>query len=207
MEHPARLTFGEFEKAAEPFGLFAAWLEAARAGEPSDPDAAAFATVDRDGQPNVRIVLVRGIDPRGFVFYTNAESAKGEELKAQARAALAFHWKSIRRQVRARGSVQPASKAESDAYFASRHRESQIGAWASRQSRPLESRDALEREAARVAEKFKGAPVPRPPHWHGFRLVPLSIEFWAEAPYRLHDRLLFSRADAHAPWQRTRLYP
>lgn len=207
MEHPARLNFGDFEQAAEPFGLFEVWFKAAKAGEPSDPDAAALATVDAAGLPNVRVVLVRGIDPRGFVFYTNAESAKGEELKAQPKAALAFHWKSIRRQVRARGSVQPASKAESDGYFATRHRESQISAWASRQSRPLESRADLEREATRMAEKFQGAPVPRPPHWHGFRLVPLSIEFWAEGPYRLHDRLVFARARADAPWQRTRLYP
>ena len=207
MEHPTGLTFGDFEQAAEPFGLFEAWLEAAKAGEPSDPDAAALATVDADGLPNVRMVLVRGIDARGFVFYTNAESAKGGELKARPKAALGFHWKSIRRQVRARGNMQPASKAESDTYFASRHRESQISAWASRQSRPLESRAALEREAARMGEKFQGAPVPRPPHWHGFRLVPLAIEFWAEGPYRLHDRLVFTRVHPGAPWQRTRLYP
>jgi pyridoxamine 5'-phosphate oxidase len=153
------------------------------------------------------MVLVRGIDARGFVFYTNAESAKGAELKAHPKAALVFHWKSLNRQLRARGAVETASPAESDAYYGSRPRESQIGAWASKQSRPLESRAVLERAAARFAEKYNGVPVPRPPHWHGFRLVPLAIEFWKEGAHRLHDRLVFSRAAPSARWRRELLYP
>jgi pyridoxamine 5'-phosphate oxidase len=199
--------FGDFAAAEEPFSLLHAWLAEARRGEPRDHDAAALATVDVEGLPNVRMVLVRGIDARGLVFYTNGESTKGEELKARPKAALAFHWKSLGRQVRARGPVEHASEAESDAYFASRPRESQLGAWASRQSRPLASRAALEQEAARYAEQYRDRAVPRPPHWHGFRLVPLTIEFWQEGAHRLHDRLQFSRLDSDLPWQRTRLYP
>jgi len=207
MEHPVGLTFGDFVEADEPFGLFDAWFKAARAKEPRDSDAAALATVDSAGLPNVRMVLIKAADPRGFVFYTNAESVKGAELKARPMAAFVLHWKSLGRQVRVRGKVAPASPAESDAYFASRPREAQIGAWASQQSRSLESRAALEQEAARFAKKFEGKPVPRPPHWHGFRIVPLAIEFWAEGPHRLHDRLVFARAAPDAKWQRARLYP
>ena len=153
------------------------------------------------------MVLIKAADPRGFVFYTNAESVKGTELKVRPKAAFALHWKSLGRQVRVRGNVEPVSPAESDAYFASRPREAQIGAWASQQSRSLESRAALEQEAARFAKKFEGKPVPRPPYWHGFRIVPAAIEFWAEGPHRLHDRLVFTRAAPDAKWQRTRLYP
>lgn len=207
MEHPVELTFGDFVEADEPFGLFDAWFKAAKAREPRDPDAAALATVDSDGLPNVRMVLIKAAGAGGFVFYTNAESVKGAELKARPKAALVLHWKSLGRQVRVRGTVEPASAAESDAYFASRPREAQIGAWASRQSRALDSRAALEQEAARLAKKFEGKPVPRPPHWHGFRIVPLAIEFWAEGPHRLHNRLAFTRAAPGAKWQRTRLYP
>ena len=207
MEHPLKLTFGDFVEADEPFGLFDVWFKAARAKELRDSDAAALATVDSAGLPNVRIVLIKATDPRGFVFYTNGESVKSTELKAQPKAALVLHWKSLGRQVRVRGNVEPASHAESDAYFASRPREAQIGAWASQQSRSLESRAKLEQEAARFAKKFEGGPIPRPPHWHGFRIVPLAIEFWAEGPHRLHDRLLFTRAAPDAKWQRTRLYP
>lgn len=207
MEQRIPLTFGDFAAAEEPFGLLEVWLAEAKARETRDPDAAALATVDAAGLPNVRMVLVRGIDARGFVFYTNAESAKGAELKAHPKAALVFHWKSLGRQVRARGTIEPASAAESDAYYASRPRESQIGAWASRQSRPLQSRSVLEREAERLAERYQGAPVPRPPHWHGFRLVPLAIEFWKEGAHRLHDRLVFARAKPGAQWRRELLYP
>jgi len=207
MEHPVGLTFGDFVEADEPFGLFDAWFKAAKAREPRDPDAAALATVDSHGLPNVRMVLIKAADAGGFVFYTNAESAKGAELKARPKAALVLHWKSLGRQVRVRGTVEPASAAESDAYFKSRPREAQIGAWASRQSRALDSRAALEQEAGRLAKKFKGKTVPRPPHWHGFRIVPLAIEFWAEGPHRLHNRLAFTRAAPGAKWQHTRLYP
>jgi pyridoxamine 5'-phosphate oxidase len=207
MEQRIQLTFGDLAATAEPFSLLEVWLAEAKARELRDYDAAALATVDREGLPNVRMVLVRGIDARGFVFYTNAESAKGAELKAHPKAALVFHWKSLGRQVRARGAIEHASGAESDAYYGSRPRESQIGAWASKQSRPLQSRAALEREAERFADKYKGAPVPRPAHWHGFRLIPLSIEFWKEGAHRLHDRLVFSRAQPDAPWRRELLYP
>jgi pyridoxamine 5'-phosphate oxidase len=207
MEQRIPLTFGDLAAAAEPFSLLAVWLAEAKARELRDHDAAALATVDAEGLPNVRMVLVRGVDARGLVFYTNAESAKGEELKARPEGALVFHWKSLNRQVRARGPVEHASGAESDAYFGSRPRESQIGAWASRQSRPLRSRAALEHEAARFAERYQGAPVPRPPHWHGFRLVPLSIEFWQEGAHRLHDRLTFARAAPGAEWRGALLYP
>ena len=207
MEQRIQLTFGDFAAAAEPFSLLEVWLAEAKARELRDYDAAALATVDAEGLPNVRMVLVRGIDARGFVFYTNAESAKGAELKAYPKAALVFHWKSLGRQVRARGTIAPATDAESDAYYGSRPRESQIGAWASKQSRPLHSRTVLEREAERFAKKYQGAPVPRPAYWHGFRLIPLSIEFWKEGAHRLHDRLVFSREAIGAQWRRELLYP
>jgi pyridoxamine 5'-phosphate oxidase len=207
MEQRIQLTFGDLAAAAEPFSLLELWLAEAKARELRDFDAAALATVDSEGLPNVRMVLVRGIDARGFVFYTNTESTKGEELNAHPKAALVFHWKSLGRQVRVRGPVEHATVAESDAYYGSRPRESQIGAWASKQSRPLHSRAALEREAERIAETYQGAAVPRPPHWHGFRLVPLAIEFWKEGAHRLHDRLVFSRAAPGAQWRRELLYP
>jgi pyridoxamine 5'-phosphate oxidase len=192
--------------AEDPFAAFASWMEAAQASEPNDANAVALATVDADGTPDVRMVLLKGVDTGGFVFYTNAQSAKGEQLSANQRAALVAHWKSLRRQVRARGLVEGVAEAEADAYFATRSRESQLGAWASEQSRPLESRQALEERVARYAAQHAGA-VPRPPHWSGFRIKPLSIEFWSDRPARLHDRIVFQRSRLDQPWRRQRLYP
>ncbi|MFN3229512.1 MAG: pyridoxamine 5'-phosphate oxidase [Asticcacaulis sp.] len=191
----------------EPFGLFAEWLKAARAREPNDPNAMAVSTVDADGLPDSRMVLLKDLDARGFVFYTNTQSAKGEQLQGHAKAALLFHWKSLRRQVRVRGLVEPVSAEEADAYFASRARDSQIGAWASEQSRPLEGRFSLEKRVAEYGLKFGLGKVPRPPHWSGFRIVPLALEFWRDRPFRLHDRLVFRREAPDQPWTRTRLYP
>ncbi|SRR5579871_2975160 len=207
IEHPARLTSGDFTDADEPFRLFAAWFEEAKGAEPSDPEAMALATVDADGLPNVRMVLLKGFDERGFVFYSNEDSRKGHELAANPQASLAFYWKSLRRQVRVRGSVATVSGAEADAYFASRPRSSQIGAWASKQSSPLESRYAFEKAIALKAAQFAVGAVPRPPFWVGYRVTPTVMEFWHERPFRLHDRVEFSRADAGAAWTKTRLYP
>ena len=203
---------GDFSLADEPFALFANWLRDAEAGEPNDPNAMALATVDADGLPNVRMVLLKGVDGadathRGFVFYTNLESAKGGELLAARKAALCFHWKSLRRQVRVRGLVSAVDGAEADAYFASRARGSRLGAWASAQSRPLESRFALEKAVAVVTARYPIGEIPRPPHWSGFRVTPLEIEFWHDRPFRLHDRLVFRRLDEGAAWQKVRLYP
>ena len=197
----------DFTEAADPFPLFRAWMAEAEAAEPADPEAMAVATVDASGLPNVRMILLKGADERGFVFYTNCESAKGGELAANPKAALLFYWKSLGRQIRLRGPVEPASEAEADAYFATRHRESRIGACASRQSRPLASRATLEAEVARLTESFAGGEVPRPAYWRGYRLIPLEIEFWQNGPFRLHDRIVFRRASAKAPWTKTRLYP
>lgn len=199
----------EAEAAAgdDPFSLFNEWMELARVKEPEDPNAMALATADGDGFPDVRMVLLKGVDEQGFVFYTNLESDKGEELKANPRAALCFHWKSLRRQIRVRGAVTPVSDAEADEYFASRARDSQIGAWASRQSRQLETRFELERQVAVYAAKFGLGKVPRPPHWSGFRIVPIRIEFWRDRPFRLHDRLVFDRDTPAAAWRTKRLYP
>jgi pyridoxamine 5'-phosphate oxidase len=166
----------------------------------------ALATVDASGLPNVRMVLLKEWGPRGFAFYTNRESAKGQELDIQGKGALVLYWKSLQRQVRVRGPIASVSPEESDAYFASRPRGAQVGAWASLQSRPLASRSELEVAVARIEKKYSAA-VPRPPHWIGYRLAPLSVEFWAERPYRLHERILFTRATLEAPWTRTRLYP
>jgi pyridoxamine 5'-phosphate oxidase len=207
IEHPIRLRSGDFTEADEPLRLFAAWFEEATQAEASDPDAMALATVDADGLPNVRMVLLKGFDERGFVFYSNEESQKGRELAANSKAGLAFHWKSLRRQVRLRGRVAIVSAAEADAYFASRPRSSQIGAWASRQSSPLESRYAFEKAIALKAAQFAVGPVPRPPFWIGYRVVPTVMEFWHERPFRLHDRLEFRRADEEAAWTKARLYP
>jgi pyridoxamine 5'-phosphate oxidase len=193
--------------AEEPIAHFRAWFAEAKAQEPNDPDAMALATVDAAGMPNVRMVLLKSVDERGFAFYTNRESAKGEELAVNPRAALSFHWKSLRRQVRVRGDIVPVSEAEADAYFATRAKDSQIGAWASQQSRPLEGRFALEKEIARVAAKYVLSSVPRPPHWTGYRLRPLAIEFWRDRPFRLHDRLLYTRENLDAAWRTARLFP
>ena len=207
IEHPSRLRSGDFTEADEPLRLFAAWFEDARRAEPSDPDAMSLATVDADGLPNVRMVLLKGFDERGFVFYSNEDSQKGRELAANPVASLAFYWKSLRRQVRMRGTVATVSAAEADAYFASRPRSSQIGAWASRQSSPLESRYAFEKAIALKAAQFTVGPVPRPPFWIGYRVVPSVMEFWHERPFRLHDRIEFRRADVGAAWTKARLYP
>jgi pyridoxamine 5'-phosphate oxidase len=193
--------------AADPFALFEAWFAEAQASEPNDPDAMALATVDASGAPDVRIVLLKGHGPEGFVFYTNRQSAKGRELAANPVAALALHWKSLRRQVRVRGPVSPATDAMSDAYFATRSRQSRLGAAASDQSRPLDSRETLERRAAELEARYAGQEPPRPEHWGGYVVTPLAIEFWRDGAHRLHDRRLFTRADAAAPWESVRLYP
>lgn len=197
----------EMVGADEPLAQFTAWYAEAKASEPNDPDGMALATVDAAGLPDLRMVLLKGFDARGFVFYTNFESAKGEELLANPRAALLFHWKSLRRQVRIRGPVSVVSEAEADAYFASRPRDSRIGAWASRQSRPLKGRAELVKEVARFALKYPIGEVPRPPNWSGFRVTPLQIEFWRDGAFRLHDRLVYRRDSAEAPWRSEKLFP
>lgn len=207
MKHPGWLRTGDFTEAEEPFGLFAAWFEDARAKEPADPNAMALATVDAKGLPDVRMVLMKGFDESGFTFYTNTTSKKGRELAGNAKAALLFHWKSLNRQVRIRGPVEPVTPQEADAYFATRPRQAQIGAWASQQSSPLESRFAFEKAIALYAAKYPIGDVPRPPHWSGFRIVPSSIEFWHDRPFRLHDRIEFTREAPGAAWSKTRLYP
>jgi pyridoxamine 5'-phosphate oxidase len=207
IEHPSWLTDGDFTEAEEPFRLFAAWFAEAKKAEPVNPDAMAIATIDAAGLPNVRMVLLKGFDERGFVFYTNLGSVKAHELDSAPKAALTFYWKTLQRQVRARGNVEPVSAGEADAYFASRSRMAQIGAWASKQSSPLESRMAFEKAIARYAARFAIGTVPRPPFWSGYRVMPQEIEFWQERLYRLHDRIAFKRADPTAPWSKTRLYP
>lgn len=203
----------DFTGAGDPFALFEDWMAEATKSEPNDPNAMALATVDPDGLPNVRMVLLKGLDgpaagtARGFVFYTNLESAKGRELIGQGKAALCFHWKSLRRQIRVRGLIGRVTDAEADAYYATRARGSRLGAWASAQSRPLESRFALEKAVAVVTARYPIGEIPRPPHWSGFRLTPLEIEFWQDRPFRLHDRAVFRRPDSAAPWTRSRLYP
>lgn len=199
------LRSGDFTEENEPFSLFGAWLKDAEAAEVNDPNALALATVDEDGLPNVRMVLLKGFDAEGFVFYTNYESAKGRELLGQKKAAMVFHWKSLRRQIRIRGPVEPVSDAEADAYFESRPRGSRIGAWASKQSRPLEGRFALEKAVAEYTAKFGIGSIPRPDYWSGFRLKPLSIEFWHDRPFRLHDRVEFKRIEGG--WEKVRKYP
>lgn len=200
------LTSGDFTTAEEPFRLFAAWLDEATKSEINDPNGVALATVDHEGMPNVRMVLLKGFDESGFVFYTNFESAKGREILGSMKAAMCFHWKSLRRQVRVRGPVEIVSDAEADAYFASRPRGSRIGAWASKQSRPLESRFALEKAVAEYTARHAIGEIPRPPYWSGFRIMPRTIEFWHDRPFRLHDRLVFSRSGAGS-WDKERLYP
>ena len=199
------LTAGDFTESAEPARLFGQWLADAVKSEPNDPNAVALATVDPSGMPNVRMVLLKGFDEAGFVFYTNLESAKGRELAGSMKAAMCFHWKSLRRQVRIRGPVTPVSDAEADEYFATRPRGSRIGAWASKQSRPLESRFALEKAVAEYTARHPVGDIPRPPHWSGFRLRPETIEFWHDRPFRLHDRIVFAASEDG--WKKTRLYP
>lgn len=201
-----------FAEEDDPFSVFEAWLLEATTTETNDPTAMALATVDPSGLPNVRMVLLKGVDglghpARGFVFYTNLESAKGQELAASGKAALLFHWKSLRRQVRVRGLVMSVDAEEADQYFATRPRLSRIGAWASDQSRPLESRLSFEKKIAQYTAKFGIGEIPRPPHWSGFRVTPLEIELWHDRPFRLHDRVVFRRADVSLPWSKTRLYP
>lgn len=201
------LTDGDFTEASEPFLLFKQWFMDATASEPNDPNAMALATVDPSGLPNVRMVLMKGWDEAGFVFYTNTESAKGREILGALKAALVFHWKSLKRQIRVRGPVEQVSEAEADAYFQSRPRDSRIGAWASQQSRPLEGRFALEKAVATHAMKYAIGEVPRPPHWTGFRIMPVEMEFWQDRPFRLHDRIVFRRERVSEPWTKARLYP
>lgn len=198
---------GEVFTKEDPIALFEAWLTKAKKSEPNDPNAMALATVDADGLPDVRMVLLKDVDASGLTFYTNTESAKGEQLGLNPKAAVCFHWKTIRRQVRFRGPVAPVSDAEADAYFATRARGARIGAWASAQSRPLESRFALEKQVAAKAAKFGVGKIPRPSHWSGYRIIPTQIEFWVNRPFRLHDRKVFLREGADAPWRTERLYP
>ena len=197
----------DFSDRDEPFALFGEWYADAERSEPNDPNAMALATVDETGLPNVRMVLLKGYDESGFVFYTNFESQKGREILSSGKVALCFHWKSLRRQIRIRGEVQQVPDEEADRYFKSRPKDSQIGAWASQQSRPLESRFALEKAVAKYAAKFAIGSVTRPPYWSGFRVSPLQFEFWHDRPFRLHDRLVFRRGARHEPWMTTKLYP
>ena len=190
---------------SDPFALFDAWFEAATASEPNDPEAMALATADATGNPSVRMVLLKGHGPDGFVFYTNVDSRKGNELAGNPDVALAFHWKSLRRQVRIEGTVEAVNADEADAYYASRTRDSQLGAWASDQSRPLDRRETLEARFAKIAEKFDGQPVPRPPHWRGFQVAPTAIEFWSDGAHRLHQRRLYVRTENG--WAEGLLYP
>lgn len=207
----------DFSNATDPFALFETWFAEANAAEVNDPNAMSLATAGADGLPNVRIVLLKGLDggldapgrpDRGFVFYTNTLSAKGREMAANPQAALLFHWKSLRRQVRIRGAITPVSEEEASAYYASRPRGSRIGAWASRQSEALATRAELEAEIARLEAQYaEGSDIPRPPHWSGYRLTPTEIEFWSERPFRLHDRAVFRRSTPTTAWSRNRLYP
>ena len=190
----------------DPIDLFQSWLNEAHETEPNDPTAMTLATVDAGGLPSARMVLLKGADARGFVFYTNTESQKGIELDATRQAALVFHWKSLRRQVRIVGSTERVDEAEADAYFASRARGSKIGAWASDQSRPLEGRFELEKRVARFAAKFGTGNVPRPPHWTGYRVVPREMEFWQDKPFRLHERVVYRRIEG-GPWETGRIFP
>jgi pyridoxamine 5'-phosphate oxidase len=199
MSHDAPVT------ATDPFALFDTWFADAKAGEPNDPNAMTLATATPDGRPSARMVLLKGVDPRGFVFYTNKESRKGGELAANRHAALLFHWKSLHRQIRVEGSVEDVSDAEADEYYASRARLSRLGAWASDQSRPLPGRATLVARVAKLEAQYLGREIPRPPHWSGFRVIPSLFEFWQDQPFRLHDRTVFSRAGDG--WETQKLFP
>ena len=201
------LTSGDFTESTEPFRLFSEWFNDAVKAEPNDPTAMTLATVDSNGMPDARMVLMKGFDEQGFVFYSHIDSAKGRELAAHPKAALVFHWKSLRRQVRIRGPVTTVTPAEADAYFATRPKQAQIGAWASKQSQPLESRFAFEQAIALIAAKHIIGEVPRPPGWSGWRIAPLDFEFWHDRPFRLHDRIAFRRPSPDVAWTKTRLYP
>jgi pyridoxamine 5'-phosphate oxidase len=197
----------DFAEADDPFALFERWFEEASRSEVNDPDAMALATVDSEGLPNARMVLCKGADSRGLVFYTNAESAKGTEIARHGQVAALFHWKSLRRQARFRGAVAEVTSAEADAYYASRPKLSRIGAWASQQSRPLESRAVLEAAVRRYDAQFGQGDIPRPDYWRGYRLTPVEIEFWRDGAARLHDRIRFTRPKPDAPWTKQRLFP
>lgn len=207
-DSPTRTLFDDsLAEKPDPFDLFSHWLVEAKAEELNDPNAMALATVDVDGLPDVRMVLLNGLSDQGFVFFTNTQSAKGDELAAHPRAALLFHWKSLRRQVRVRGDVTPVSSDEADAYFASRHRGSQIGAHASAQSRQLGTKEQLKVKVAELERKYEGQNVPRPAHWSGYRIAPIQIEFWQDGEFRLHDRISYRRHQPGDPWSTSRLNP
>lgn len=198
---------GEVFAISDPFALFADWLALAGKKEPNDPNAMALATADADGLPDVRMVLLKDVDATGLTFYTNTQSAKGVQLAANSQAAVCFHWKTIRRQVRFRGPVAPVSDEEADAYFKTRSRGARIGAWASDQSRPMDGRFALEKKVAAKTAEFGIKEITRPPHWSGYRISPLQIEFWVNRPFRLHDRLVFRRDNLETPWRTEKLFP
>jgi pyridoxamine 5'-phosphate oxidase len=207
METGGPLDDGGIAARPDPFDLFHSWMKEAEGAEPNDPNAMALATADADGIPNVRMVLLKGADANGFMFYSNAQSIKGGELAANPHAAINFHWKSLRKAVRVQGTIAQVSDAEADAYFATRPKDSQIGAWASPQSRVMEGRWTFEKAIAEYGVKYALSKVPRPPHWTGWRITPLRIEFWRDRPFRLHDRLVYARDNAASPWRTERLFP